>query len=1611
MKHQALAAAVAALIALPFAAAAQTAPDEALLVVYGPDAPSREGDPDRIERLHISVPAGAAGPFVLRLFDPGFDGADDPPLGRQNGATAFRFYGGAGAHSGVPRPRPAADGAAAEFDPLAPVAAPGRLLAERVFAGPDADGTWVVLTAFDAAQGEAADGRMWFRLDVAGVAGDDGNAYGVAVGQGPDGAEPAADVAVWSYAPTLRWPGWGDPVGVTLAVPADGRVTFQNFDAALGRVTLATLYEDVPVRVSGQDRWASADVSVPDPEATVALRGGGERPNDVTFAAFDHAGAALPFLLPVRRLPQPERPRPVATAQPLSSCTGVAFDSSASRGRDELAHRWHFGDGVVSDEAVIAHDYAAPGRYEARLDILDARVSPPIGARQRLAVHVRPAPVAIAGAAVVAAPGQPVAFSAEGSRPSDSPIRRYRWSFGDGATAEGRDATHAYAAPGRYRAVLRVEDDSGHPCDFGLATREVAVNFAPVAEAGTDRSAAVGETLDFDGSTSLDRDGTVRSWRWDMGDGTVLDGPRVSHRYAAAGRYTATLTVTDASGVANDTGTASVAVHVNAPPVPAALGPARPLAVGEVAAFDGSGSADADGAILGWAWDFGDGASAEGARVQYAWRAPGRYRVALDVTDDSGTPSATAGTTLDVIVSAAPLAEAGPDQFVTASVVRFDGGGSTDPDGRITSWEWEFGDGGTASGRMVEHAYRAPGVYEVTLTVRDDSGAPLNVARDRLLVTVNALPLADAGPDLIVAPGQDFVLDGSGSVDPDGRIVLHRWTLPDGATATGERVGHAIDRPGLHRIGLTVADDFAGGAATADDEMLVQVNAPPVAVAGPDRLVAPGDRVRFSAAKSFDPDGSLSDHVWSFSDSEAPVQGVEVERVFDRPGTVAVQLTVVDGSGAVNAAARAAATVRVNHPPVADAGPDILTDALAIAVDGSGSADADGDALVHTWDFGDGSPPVTGVAVRHVYARSGRYPVTLTVDDGTGLGNARATGSLVVTIDAPPVAAAGGNRDVCSGDPILFDASASRDPDGGLLRYAWDFGDGTTSDLVNPTKSFPRPGSYPVTLTVRDESGSARGIDVDRIAAVVREGPIAVAGPDLRACTGQTVRFDGSGSTDADGAVNAFAWTFGDGGTAVGATPAHGFSAAGTYLVTLTITGDARGQCSPLATDTLSVTVDAAPQLALQAPERTAAGAPTRFEALLSELGGAVPQAIRWDFGDGAVAEGMAVTHRFDTPGEHVVTVRTDLSGAVDGCGALSVERRIIVNAPPVAAIAGPVLVAAGDLVAFDGLGSVDPDGAITAFEWDFGDGTRAAGATARHVFAAPGRYRVMLRVTDDAAVSNSVAAMTREVEVTAAPTAALAPRGPVCAGAPVAWRSAAGAGVATRWRFGDGAEAGGAEVSHAWSAPGLYALAVELDDGRGLSNSRRSEHLPVRVNHPPVALAGPDRVICPGDPAVFDSAGSGDRDGVLTRISWQFGDGVTLDGGRVERRFDRPATLAARLVVEDDSGAAACARAEDTAAVRVNAAPQVDAGPDREVAVGAAHDVVLFEAEVADPDGDGVALTWDFGDGSNATGARVLHRYAAPGDYTVTLTARDATGLPCGVATDTLRVRAVARE
>jgi len=194
------------------------------------------------------------------------------------------------------------------------------------------------------------------------------------------------------------------------------------------------------------------------------------------------------------------------------------------------------------------------------------------------------------------------------------------------------------------------------------------------------------------------------------------------------------LTVTDNDGN-TDTVTRSIIISPSLANVPVAsfTFPSGLHATTVPITFDASGSTDPDGTIDNYAWNFGDGTTGTGMTASHTYSSEGTYTVTLTVTDNDGY-TATATQSIEVIVDTTePTAVLDEDMVAKdGKKVTFDAGKSTDNVG-IVSYDWDFGDGNTGTGKVVTHTYEEGGTYSVTLSVRDASG---NIGTFILVITV-----------------------------------------------------------------------------------------------------------------------------------------------------------------------------------------------------------------------------------------------------------------------------------------------------------------------------------------------------------------------------------------------------------------------------------------------------------------------------------------------------------------------------------------------------------------------------------------------------------------------------------------------------------------------------------------------------------------------------------------------------------------------------------------------------------------------------------------------------------------------------------------------------------
>ncbi|MBF0216974.1 MAG: PKD domain-containing protein [Candidatus Omnitrophica bacterium] len=495
-----------------------------------------------------------------------------------------------------------------------------------------------------------------------------------------------------------------------------------------------------------------------------------------------------------------------------------------------------------------------------------------------------------------------------------------------------------------------------------------------------------------------------------------------------------------------------------------------------------------------------------------------------------------------------------------------------------------------------------------------------------------------------------YTFDATSSYDVDRQKLSYLWDFGDGQTSTEPVVTHVYAKGGEYNVRLTVVDDSGLPCDSGSTSQKIVVNTPPAAsFAAPEKSCA-GDAVRLDASATTDDNPANLTYNWNFGDGEKG-EGKTVTHTYAKGGKYNVCLTVNDNSGTECSVDAVQKQVLVNTAPVADAGGDISRCLRAneteytVSLSGSGSRDADGDTLEYIWDFGDGSTG-NGKDVTHTYSRGGNYTARLTVDDGSGLSCSRSMDSIKIDLNKQPLAAAGDDMDICTGETVSFDGTKSV-ADGGSATYQWSFGDGTTATGPKVTHTYDKSGKYVVNLTVDDGKATACSSATDSLHVMVNGKPSASIADVEDTCAGRKVSFDASASKDEDGDGLTYSWDFGDGvRESTGAKTSHVYEKGGTYYVTVTVDDGKNSKCSS-SIDSVRVKVNTPPSVEFLHIPACCVDMDQKFDASATNDPDGDTLSYRWDFGDGSTGEGVKVSHAYTEPGKYkVVLTVDDASGA-----------------------------------------------------------------------------------------------------------------------------------------------------------------------------------------------------------------------------------------------------------------------------------------------------------------------------------------------------------------------------
>jgi PKD repeat protein len=988
-----------------------------------------------------------------------------------------------------------------------------------------------------------------------------------------------------------------------------------------------------------------------------------------------------------------------------------------------------------------------------------------------------------------------------------------------------------------------------------------------------------------------------------------------------------------------------------------------------------AGSADTHS----YSWTSSDSGTGAGSSFAHQFADNGSFQVTCNVLDDDG---GTASTSVSVAVAnVAPTLTntSGTEAGDEASSFAFSAS-ATDPGSDTLTYTWAFGDGATAVGSSASHVYADDGQFTVTLSVCDEDG---DCDGETLAVAVANVPPTLLTTSWPAAENEGTALSFSASASDPADTLAYTWDFGDGSSALGASVNHSYVDEGSYNAALTVTDGDGGTASAA--AVITVTNASPT-VTFTNQTLSGNEGGSFAYAVSVSDPGAAdtSTVAWDFGDGQV-ASGSTVSHVFADDGTYTVAATATDNDGGVSTEA-VSVTVGNVTPAISSLTGNASADegdSVSFAVVATDPGD---DTLTYDWDFSDGGVD-SGISVAHVFADDGAHSATITVCDDNG---ACTSSSKSVTVNNanPTITSMTSTASGAEAEVLSFSAVAT-DPGADTLTYSWDFGDDSPLQAgASVTHAYADDGTYTYSLTVSDEDGGT-SIQVGT-AGIGNTAPVISLVGDVDGDEGELRVFDAQ-LVDLGNDPYSCTWNYDDGSSESLVdqdTTDHIYANEGVYDVSVSCVDD--GGLSDTAS--MSVTIgNVAPVVDDLIGDASGSEASLlSFTCATSDVGVDDTLTIDWDYGDGQVETDAAASVSHAYADDAVYEVQCSVSdGLASDSSTISVSVTDVL--PSISSFPATLAGSEAEELSFSALASDVAADPLT-YAWDFGDGTAATGAEAAHVYADDGTYDYSLTVLDDdgvQVVASGVASISN-----VAPTVELSVTGDLDEGSLVSFDAVGtdpGADSLTCvWDLGDGTSSttvDQATASHSFDQDGSFDVSVVCTDDEGDGNTDSLTVDIANVAPHAVSIVADTSGLEGEDLGFACSAEDAGADDALS-FAWDFSDGNTASGASVTHSFGNEGTFSVVCTATDDAGA----EAMETLAVNIaNVAPVIDTIVAPEAADEGEE--VNFAAAVTDPGtGEPGAFTWQFGDGSTATGSSVNHTYEDDDDYTVTLVVDDGT-------------------
>jgi len=1137
---------------------------------------------------------------------------------------------------------------------------------------------------------------------------------------------------------------------------------------------------------------------------------------------------------------------------------------------------WDFGDGsstqliIIPGSPNVTHVFP-PGStsYLVRLTVW---TSDSCSLYKEHLVTLIPSPIAGFDYAPVTCQGQAIQFNDLSQENGGGGITQWHWNFGDPTSGNNiatiKNPAHTFASAGPYTVTLTVQNATG--CSSTIS-QTVTVNQLPLADFHAD-------TVCFNNVTTFTSlsvpnagpTGSIISYLWDFGDGTppsLMQNP--PHTYLTYGIFYVKLTVVNSNGCTKDT-TKQVLVHPL--PIPEFTF-SSPNCFGAVVHFTDLSHTVSGylGSIVKWVWDFGDtnvvtiiAPAIPDINHTFAGTALS-HTVRLTITTTDGCTSF-----IEHIVNSIPAPTANfsyspitcTSQLVYFTDYSQENGGSS-----IMAWSWTFGDpltgpNNSSTAKNPVHSFSSFGNFIVTLIVTNTDGCHDTIADT---VHVNMLPVANFTATTACL-GSITTFSSGPSIPNAIGIISYLWDFGDASgTSPLANPTYIYTSYGIFNVKLTIVNSNGCIKDTTKQVLVNPLPIPAFTYTSPNCLGAVVNYINQSTTVTGYL-GSIVTWVWHFGDGSPDLiinapSNPNVTHTFVGNATGhTVRLTVTTSDGCV---AFIEHLVTSMPSPIASFSfPTSDCANQSVTFTDNSQENGGGTITQWHWNFGDPASGIlnntTSQSPAHIFVGGPKvYTVIEIVTNATGCSSAD---TQSITIIARPIANFHADT-VCLGSLTTFTDQSTAT--GTITQRLWQFGDGTNSNLTNPTHPYLSAGVFHVTLTVTTNEGCTRDTIKD---VLVIAQPVASFITTAPACAGDSVHFTSLSSTP-HGIISTWAWTFGDGNTGTGPVVSHLYTSGGTYAVTLTITTS--DNCT--ATKTSQVVIQPAPNADFMYATTRCAQMPFQFTDQ-SQAGGLSPiTQWLWNFGDPASGSNNTSTLKNPThPFSHSGNFSVNLM-VTTGVGCFdSTSKMVSVNASPIAKFVADTACVGSPTIFADS--SIANSASMTSWLWNFGEPASGTDNTSTlqnpsHTYGSPGLFTVMLTVTNSNGCTHDT---TKQITVNPRPQAMFS-AAVACVGDSTSFTDlsiAPGSALTDwYWDFGDGSNSTIENPKHKYTSAGTFNVMLRVTN---LSGCLDSITIPVTTHPKPVAAFSYTNFFCPAGQVVFQDQSQGTGAAIVQR-EWIF--------------------------------------------------------------------------------------------------------------------------------------------